>query len=80
MVCSLTLLELTSHMIYVAKEIILAGNYDFLSYQNVCIYKMAWRSVNTISRVLNHIVLERAGHQHSDEVCGVCITRELSYE
>ena len=28
-------------IILVAMEIILAGNYEYLSYQNVCIYKMA---------------------------------------
>ena len=50
---------------------ILVGYYEFLSYQNVCIYKMAWHSVNTVPRVLNHISLERAVHQHSDKVCGV---------
>ena len=42
--------------------------------KNVCIYKMAWHSVNTIATVLNHILLERAVHQHFDKVCGVCIT------
>ena len=61
-------------MIFVAMETILAGNYEFLSYQNVCIYKMAGHSVNTTARVLNNILLEGAGHQHSDKVCGVCIT------
>ena len=29
----------------------LAGKYEFLSYQNVCIYKMAWHNVNTIALV-----------------------------
>ena len=38
-----------------------AGNYEFRSYQNMCIYKMAWHSINTIARLLNHILLERAG-------------------
>ena len=61
-------------MILVVLETILAGNYEFPSYQNVCIYKMALCSVNAVSRVLNQIVLERAGRQHSDKVCGVCIT------
>ena len=41
---------------------------------HLCMYKMDWRSVNTIARVLNHISLERAGHQHSDKVYGVYIT------
>ena len=52
----------------------LAGNYEFLSYQNVCIYKRAWCNINTIARVFNHIPLERAGHQHSDKICEGCIT------
>ena len=30
--------------------------------------------VFTLARVLNHISLERADHQHSCKVCGVCIT------
>ena len=40
------------------------GNYEFVSYQNVCIYKIVWRIVNTIATctVLNPILLERAGH------------------
>ena len=38
----------------VGMETILAGNYGFLSYQNVCIYKMACRSINTTARALNH--------------------------
>ena len=58
----------------VAMETILTGNYEFLIYQNVCIYKMAWRSINTTSIVFNHILLERARHQYSGKVCGVCIT------
>ena len=78
LVCWLTLLKLTSHVILVTMETILVGNYEFLSYQNVCIYKMAWCNANTIARVLNHactcISLERVGLQHSDKVCGVCIT------
>ena len=61
-------------MILVAMETILMGNYVFLSYKNVCIYKMAWRNINTIGRVLNHISLKRAGHRHSDKVCEDCIT------
>ena len=60
-------------MILVAIETILAGNYEFLSYQNVCIYNLGVSSVNTLARVLNCIPVERAGHQHSDKVCGVCI-------
>ena len=47
---------------------IVAVNYKYRSYQTVCIYKMGWRSINAIARVLNHISLERAGHQHSDKV------------
>ena len=46
------------------------GNYQFLSYQNVRIYKMTWCSINTIARVLNHISLERACHHYVDKVCG----------
>ena len=61
-------------MIVVAIETILAGNYEFLIYQNVCIYKLGWSSVNTLARVFNCIPLERAGHQQSLEVCGICIT------
>ena len=61
-------------MILVAMEIILVGNYEFLNYPNVCIHKMAWYSVNALASVLNHISLKRAGHQHSDQVCAVCIT------
>ena len=44
-----------------------------LSYQHVCIYKLAWHNINTIARVFNHILLEREDYQHSDKVCGVCI-------
>ena len=62
-----------SHVSIVMKTI-LARNYEFLSYQNMCIYKIAWHSVNAIARVLNHISLERTGHQHSPNVYGVCIT------
>ena len=58
----LTLLKLTSLLIFVAMETILAGNYEFLIYQNICIYKMAWRSMNITARVLNHKLLARAGH------------------
>ena len=64
-------------MILVAMETILAGNYEFLSYQNVCIYKLGWRSVNTLARVLNCISLERAGHQHSHKVIEMCIAAIL---
>ena len=56
---------------------ILAGNYEFLIYQNGCLYKMAWCSINTIARMLSHIPLERAGHHHSNMVRLVC---DLSYE
>ena len=63
----------TSHVILVAMETILVGSYEFLSCQNVCIYKLDKRSINTLARVLNCISLERAGHQHSEKVCGVCI-------
>ena len=58
-----------SHVILVAMETILDRNYEFLSYQNVCILKMAWRSINSIARVLNHITLESVGHQHFEKVC-----------
>ena len=71
LVCRLTLVILKIHMILVAMEIILAGNCEFRSYQNVCIYNMDWCNGNTIARVLNDISLERAGHQHSCKVCGV---------
>ena len=64
-------------MILVAMETILLGNYEFLNYQNVCIYKLGWRSINTRARVLNCISLERAGHQHSRKVCGMCIAAIL---
>ena len=65
-------------MILVAMEAILAGNYGFLSYQNVCIYKLGWRSsINTLVRVLNGISLERAGHQHSHKVYWICIAAIL---
>ena len=74
LVCCLTLLKLTSHMVKVVMDTILAGNYEFLSYQNVCIYNMALHRVNTIVRVFNHMSLERAGHQNSDKMCGVCIS------
>ena len=50
----------------------MAVNYKFLICQIVCIYQMAWRSVNTIARMLNHVSLGGAGHQH--KVCEVCIT------
>ena len=33
-----------------------------------------WPGEASIARVLNHISLERAGHQHCNKVCGVCIT------
>ena len=67
----ISILKMTIYMILVAMESILTGNYEFLSYQNVHIYKMAWRSVNTIGRALNHISLERAGPQHSDKMGSV---------
>ena len=54
-------------MIWVIMKTILAGNYELLSYQNVYMYKMALRSVNTIARVLNHISVELAGYQHHDK-------------
>ena len=60
-------------MILVAMEIILVGYYEILSYQNVCIYKLGWSSVNTLATVLNCISLESAGHQHSTMVCGMSI-------
>ena len=73
-VCWFTLLKLTSHIIVIAMKTNLGGNYEFLCYQNVCVHTMAGHSVNTTARVLNHISLERAGHQHCDNVCEVCIT------
>ena len=65
-----------SYMILVAMETILAGNYEFISYQMCVFIKWPSTASNTIhvARVLNHILLERAGHQHSDKMCGVCIT------
>ena len=44
-------------MIFITIETILTGNYDFLSYQNVCMYKMAWHSV---SRALNHNIIVKS--------------------
>ena len=38
-------------MILVAMETILVGNYEFFNYQNVCIYKLGWCSVNTLASV-----------------------------
>ena len=52
----MTLVKMRRHVILVAMENILMGNYECLSYQNVCTYKMAWHSVNTIG--LNHISLD----------------------
>ena len=75
-VCWFKLLKLTSHMILVAMETIFGGNYGCLNYQIVCIYKMACRSINTISTVSNYISLERVGYQNSDNVCGICITSQ----
>ena len=49
-------------MIVVAMETNLVVNYEFLSYQNVCISKLGWRSVNTLARVVTCILLERTGH------------------
>ena len=66
-------LKLTCHVILVAMETISAGNYEFLSYQNVGIYKLGCRSVNALARVLTCILLERASHQHCNKVCGICI-------
>ena len=60
-------------MILVAVETILMGNYEFLSYKNMCIYKLGWCSISTLARVLNCISLERVGHQHSNMVYGICI-------
>ena len=52
-------------MILVAMESTLVGNYEFLNYQNVCIYKMTLCSVNTMAI---------GCCQHSNKVCGVCIS------
>ena len=58
-------------MILVAMEAILAGNVTFLSYLNVCITKWAADAASLqLGRVLNHISLERAGHQQGDKLCG----------
>ena len=57
-------------------ETIWEGNYQFPNHQSVCSSKMAWCSVDIIARVWNHISLERARHQHSDNVYGVCITTQ----
>ena len=60
-------------MILVAMETILVGNYNSFIYQNMCIYKIGWASLYNRQSV-NHISLERAGHQHSDKVYVVSIT------
>ena len=49
------------------------GNCEILSYQNVSLYKLGWHSDNSLARVLNCISLERAGHQHCNKVCRICI-------
>ena len=35
-------------------------NDKFLSYQNVRIYKMGWRSINAIAGVLNHYIIGKS--------------------
>ena len=62
-----------SHAFF-AMETILAGNYEFLNYQNVCIDKVSWISINTLARVLHGISSESTGHQNSNKVCRICIT------
>ena len=49
-----------------------------LVYQNVCIHKLGWRSVNTLARVLNCISLERADNKHSNRVYGMGIAAILT--
>ena len=66
-------IELYMSHAFFAMETILAGNYEFLSYQNVCIYKVSWISINTLPRVLHGISLESTGHQYSNKVCRICI-------
>ena len=56
----------------IAMETILAANYEFLHYQNVCIYKLGCRNGNILASVLHCISLERAGHHHSNKVCRIC--------
>ena len=60
-------------MISVAMETILVGNLEVLSYQNICNYKMAWRSLNTLCTPTYGTPLDWAGHQLSDEGCGIYI-------
>ena len=51
-------------MLLVAMDTILARNYDFFSYQNVCIDKLSWHSIITLARVLNCISLQEQ-NQHN---------------
>ena len=44
-------------------------SHDFCWYRD----HFAGNSINTTTRVLNHISLKRAGHHHSDKVCVVCV-------
>ncbi len=60
-------------MLLVAMDTILAGNYEFLSYQNVCIYKLAWRSVNTMCTPPYDALMESTAHQLSAEVWDICL-------
>ena len=60
-------------MILVAMESILVGYCEVLSYQNVCSYKLGWHSINMLDIVLSCITLERAAHQLSNKVSGICI-------
>jgi len=64
---------MTSFVIFVAMVTILVGKYEFLSYQNTCSYKMAWRRLNTMCTYPYDTSLEWAGHQLSDEVWDICI-------
>jgi len=53
-----------NHIILVAMDMILVGNYEFLGYQNVYIYKLAWHNVNTMCAPPYDASIERAGLQH----------------
>ena len=39
----------------------------------MCVF-IKWPGVNTIAKILNHILLESAGRQLSNKMCGDCIT------
>ena len=76
----LPILTLTSYMILVALETILAGNYQFLIYQNVCICKLGLCSTNTRARLLKCISLEGTGHKHPDKVSTICAFAILKHD